>query len=174
MTTIPTEADWETAPSLIDGASRLELTPRDCHLDYWFSAVAQGTLAGLVHGHGASTRMPSYMLKPGPLRDAIMNEFAFRSIAEEKATRAISYIVVNAPEDVLRDEHLEQRGFFVPVEHPGWGEVRRPGVPFRFSAFPPARLAGPPGLGEHSDEILRNAGYDEAAIKKLRASGAVA
>ena len=32
----------------------------------------------------------------------------------------------------------------------------------------------PPGLGEHSDEILRNAGYDEAAINKLRASGAVA
>jgi formyl-CoA transferase len=32
----------------------------------------------------------------------------------------------------------------------------------------------PPGIGEHSDEILRNAGYDEAAIRKLRASGAVA
>src|ERR1700675_17451 len=32
----------------------------------------------------------------------------------------------------------------------------------------------PPGLGEHSDEILRNAGYDEAAIEKLRTSGAVA
>jgi formyl-CoA transferase len=32
----------------------------------------------------------------------------------------------------------------------------------------------PPGLGEHSDEILRNAGYDEASIRKLRASGAVA
>ena len=32
----------------------------------------------------------------------------------------------------------------------------------------------PPGIGEHSDEILRNAGYDEASIQKLRASGAVA
>jgi formyl-CoA transferase len=32
----------------------------------------------------------------------------------------------------------------------------------------------PPGIGEHSDEILRGAGYDEAAIRKLRASGAVA
>ena len=32
----------------------------------------------------------------------------------------------------------------------------------------------PPGIGEHSDEILRTAGYDEAAIGKLRASGAVA
>jgi formyl-CoA transferase len=32
----------------------------------------------------------------------------------------------------------------------------------------------PPGIGEHSDEILREAGYDEASIRKLRASGAVA
>jgi formyl-CoA transferase len=32
----------------------------------------------------------------------------------------------------------------------------------------------PPGIGEHSDEILRGAGYDEAAIAQLRASGAVA
>jgi crotonobetainyl-CoA:carnitine CoA-transferase CaiB-like acyl-CoA transferase len=32
----------------------------------------------------------------------------------------------------------------------------------------------PPGIGEHSDEILRQAGYDEAAIRRLRTSGAVA
>jgi formyl-CoA transferase len=32
----------------------------------------------------------------------------------------------------------------------------------------------PPGIGEHSDEILRQAGYDEPAIRQLRASGAVA
>jgi formyl-CoA transferase len=32
----------------------------------------------------------------------------------------------------------------------------------------------PPGVGEHSDEILRKAGYDEATIKQLRTSGAVA
>jgi formyl-CoA transferase len=31
-----------------------------------------------------------------------------------------------------------------------------------------------PGVGEHSDEVLRAAGYDEAAIKQLRASGTVA
>ena len=32
----------------------------------------------------------------------------------------------------------------------------------------------PPGVGEHSYEILLKAGYDEAAIRQLRASGAVA
>jgi crotonobetainyl-CoA:carnitine CoA-transferase CaiB-like acyl-CoA transferase len=31
-----------------------------------------------------------------------------------------------------------------------------------------------PEVGEHSDEILREAGYDEAAIGKLKASGTVA
>ena len=32
----------------------------------------------------------------------------------------------------------------------------------------------PPGIGEHSDEILREAGFDDASIEKLRTSGAVA
>jgi formyl-CoA transferase len=31
-----------------------------------------------------------------------------------------------------------------------------------------------PGIGEHSDQVLREAGYDDASIKQLRASGAVA
>jgi formyl-CoA transferase len=31
-----------------------------------------------------------------------------------------------------------------------------------------------PAVGEHSDEILRAAGYDEASIGKLRAAGTVA
>lgn len=95
---VPHEADWAEAPSLIDGATRLELTARDCDLDYWFTAVAQGTLQGLVSGHSPQAEVPPYMLRPGPLRDAMMNEFAFRSIAEEKATRAISYIVAYAPD----------------------------------------------------------------------------
>ena len=94
----PPEADWEQAPSLVEGASNLELTPQKCNLDYWISAVPQGTLAGLVNGHSAKAEVPDYMLRPGPLRDAIMDEFAFRSIAEEKATRAISYLVANAPD----------------------------------------------------------------------------
>jgi len=97
-TTISRETDWAEAPSLIDGASRLELSARECDLDYWFDNVPRGTLAGLVHGHSANARIPDYMLRPGPLRDAIINEFAFRSIAEEKATRAITYIVANAPD----------------------------------------------------------------------------
>jgi hypothetical protein len=38
------------------------------------------------------------MREPGPLRDALIDEFAFRSISEEKATRAISHLVMDAPD----------------------------------------------------------------------------
>ena len=99
LTATPPEADWNNAPGLIEGATRLNLTAHDCHLDYWLRAAPQGTLAGLVNGHSPQARIPDYMLEPGdPLRAAIMSEFAFRSIAEEKATRAITYMIASAPD----------------------------------------------------------------------------
>ncbi|HVH84033.1 MAG TPA: hypothetical protein VM713_06930 [Steroidobacteraceae bacterium] len=95
---IPAEADIDRAPGLLDGASSLELTPQTCNLEYWLGAVAQGTLRGLVNGgHRAETATPAWMREPGPLRQALIEEFAFRSIAEEKATRALSYLVLHAP-----------------------------------------------------------------------------
>jgi hypothetical protein len=96
--TIPREADWHAAPGLLDGATHLELTPQACNLGYWLAAVPQGTLRGLVNGHRKDALVPPYMREPGPLRSALIDEFAFRSIAEEKATRAISYLVVTAPD----------------------------------------------------------------------------
>jgi hypothetical protein len=94
----PVEADLDRAPNLLDGAMSLELTPQKCNLPYWLSAVAQGTLKGLVNGHTPGAAIPPWMAEPGPLREALIEEFAFRSIAEEKATRALSYLVLHAPD----------------------------------------------------------------------------
>jgi len=96
---IPAEADIDRAPGLLAGAMSLDLTPQTCNLEYWLGAVAQGTLRGLVHGgHRAEATTPAWMREPGPLRQALIEEFAFRSIAEEKATRALSYLVLHAPD----------------------------------------------------------------------------
>lgn len=96
--TTPAEADWKRAPGLLDGAMNLELTPAQCNLEYWISAVAQGTLAGLVRGHTPNAPIPDHMLTDGPLRTALISEMAFRSVAEEKATRAITSLVDTAPD----------------------------------------------------------------------------
>nr|MDT0665382.1 VlmB-like protein [Micromonospora sp. DSM 115978] len=96
--TVPAEADWERAPSLGDGALSLELTPAACKLAYWLGAVPQGTLRGHVRGHADDVEPLPVMHRPGPLREALTQELAFRSIAEDKATRAISYLVALAPD----------------------------------------------------------------------------
>lgn len=94
----PPEADWESAPGLLDGAMGLVLTADQCNLRYWLGAVAQGTLLGRVEtGHAEQATTPEYMKEPGPLRDALILELGYRSVAEDKATRILSHYVANAP-----------------------------------------------------------------------------
>ncbi len=60
---------------------------------------------------------------------------------------------LRAPEEVLQDEHLKARNFFVDVELADGSTATFPGLPYRFSNGngTPAR---PPLLGEHTDEVL--------------------
>lgn len=62
--------------------------------------------------------------------------------------------VLNAPEDVFEDEHLQARGFFVEVEHEGVGPVTYPGPIYRFSSFEEVPRAAAPKLGEHTAVVL--------------------
>ncbi len=98
MSDLPIEADWERAPTLLDGAQSLTLTAEQCDLPYWFSAVAQGTLRGRARtGHAADVLTPEHMRTPGPLREALILELGYRSIAEEKAVRILAHYVAGAP-----------------------------------------------------------------------------
>jgi formyl-CoA transferase len=45
--------------------------------------------------------------------------------------------------------------------------------PLRLTATPPVLLRAPPGLGEHTDEVLKDMGLDAEAIATLRDSGVV-
>jgi hypothetical protein len=95
---IPPEADWGRAPGVLEGARTLELAPEQCDLDYWLTAVAGGSLRGTVCGHAPDAVGPGHMRRPGPLRDAAIDEFAFQAIAEKKATKAISSLVPLTPD----------------------------------------------------------------------------
>jgi hypothetical protein len=95
---IPVETNWDEAPGLLDGAMKLNLTTAQCDLPYWLTGVAQGTLAGRARtGYAGHETTPQHMRTPGPLRDALVMELAYRSVAEEQATRVLSYYVANAP-----------------------------------------------------------------------------
>lgn len=79
----------------------------------------------------------------------------------EGQRRGLPIGITNAPEDLFGDEHLQARGFFVPVEQPGGGTALQPGSPYRFSSFTPPGPLRAPLLGEHTDEVL--SGSDDRA-----------
>jgi formyl-CoA transferase len=70
-------------------------------------------------------------------------------------------------QSVLTDPHLQETGFFSLVDHPTEGVIRSMRVPATWSdtAAQPFRHA--PRLGEHSLEVLKEAGFDDAEIGTL-------
>jgi crotonobetainyl-CoA:carnitine CoA-transferase CaiB-like acyl-CoA transferase len=71
------------------------------------------------------------------------------------------------------DPHLKAVGFFEPVEHPAEGPVISMRVPSRWTKSQPRAGRPAPMLGEHSREVLAEAGLSAAEIDDLVASGAV-
>ena len=65
--------------------------------------------------------------------------------------------VLNAPEDLFDDEHLQARGFFVDVVHEGVDKVAYPGPIYRFSSFGEVARTAAPKLGEHTQSVLADA-----------------
>ena len=76
--------------------------------------------------------------------------------------------------DLVEDAQIRHNGTFVEYDHPTEGRVKTPGFPIRFSKTPSTVDRGAPVVGQHTREILKDAGYDEARIAALEAAGAIA
>jgi crotonobetainyl-CoA:carnitine CoA-transferase CaiB-like acyl-CoA transferase len=70
----------------------------------------------------------------------------------------------NSLEDLARDAYLHEVGFFPRTTHPTEGEITLLGIPVTYSATPASIRRMAPRLGEHTREVLTEAGLDEAAI----------
>ncbi|HET7342236.1 MAG TPA: CaiB/BaiF CoA-transferase family protein [Methylomirabilota bacterium] len=80
------------------------------------------------------------------------------------------------PTEVVALPHLQERGAFPEVPHPGRGKVRVTATPFQVDGQPTAPAAGAPyRIGEHTREVLGGLlGYSAARIDELAADGVVA
>jgi len=79
----------------------------------------------------------------------------------------IPHVPINSPEDLITDPHLVATGFWQEVDHPTEGKLRYTGIPTGFSKSPGRIRQHAPALGEHSVEVLREAGLDEKTIADL-------
>ena len=97
-----------------------------------------------------------------------MNAYDF-FVSAQKANIPVG--IIYSPDEAFEDEHFKARGFQVEMEQPQLGRtVRYPGAPYALPASPWKLSRVAPTLGEHTDEVLAEAGID---AEQLRASGAL-
>lgn len=95
----------------------------------------------------------------------VEDTLASRTNAEWEALLSdgdIPFAPVNSFEDLLTDRHLRAIGFWREVEHPSEGKVRMTDIPVRFSETPGSIRCLAPRLGEHTAEVMREIGMEEA------------
>jgi crotonobetainyl-CoA:carnitine CoA-transferase CaiB-like acyl-CoA transferase len=79
---------------------------------------------------------------------------------------------VNTLEDLFADPQLNATGYWKEVEHPSEGRLRMPDIAPRFSRTKAEITRLQPRLGEHSVEVLSEAGFTSAEIDAMLKSGA--
>jgi crotonobetainyl-CoA:carnitine CoA-transferase CaiB-like acyl-CoA transferase len=78
------------------------------------------------------------------------------------------------PQQTLDDPHIKAMGFFQNVEYPGMAKpAPLAKVPVWLSETPGSIRTRPPTIGEHTDRIMAELGYDAKAIAKLREKGVI-
>jgi formyl-CoA transferase/CoA:oxalate CoA-transferase len=110
------------------------------------------------------------------LRPLIADRIARRPTAEWAMALEAAEVPFGPIADVREafdSPEAAELGMSVEVEHPAFGVLRQVGIPIRFESTPGAVRTPPPLLGEHTAEVLAEAGYDAATIAELRDVGAV-
>jgi crotonobetainyl-CoA:carnitine CoA-transferase CaiB-like acyl-CoA transferase len=106
--------------------------------------------------------------------EEILRPYLLEHDWEDLLTRAqelrVPFAPVMHPAMLLENEHLKERRFFEPVDQPGIGELPLAGGPFKMQGTP-LRYGPAPALGEHTAELLAEAGYEPGDAVILRERG---
>ena len=80
---------------------------------------------------------------------------------------------IYAIDEVFEDPQVKHLGMAAPAKHPKLGDIELVAQPIKLSDAPFEVRSATPELGEHTDEVLAEAGYDAEQVAALRTAGAV-
>ncbi len=80
---------------------------------------------------------------------------------------------INTYAEVFQDEQISARDMVLETDHPTLGRLRTLGSPLKMSRTPPRPGRPAPLLGQHTDEVLREAGYAPGDLTALRTAGVI-
>ncbi|HYH41707.1 MAG TPA: CoA transferase [Burkholderiales bacterium] len=154
--------------------------------------VADGMIAVAVGNDGQFSKFAALLEKPQWVTDPRYARNPERVVNRDTLDAAITEILRTAPAEAwierlgaagipcgrinsvaqaLSAPHAIAREMVRTVQHPTAGEVKMPGIPFRFSDTPASVRRAPPTLGQHTEQVLRDTlGLSDARIDELRAA----
>ena len=112
----------------------------------------------------------------GPLLerlDAIFRREPIAHWTKTLATLDIACGPVRTYDEVASDPQVLANGYIAEMAHPSMGEIRYVGTPIALSDTPVAAQGPSPELGQHTEEVMLEAGYDWPEILELRDAGAI-
>lgn len=114
--------------------------------------------------------------KFGPWLDAIgeaMKRFTTAELLSRLDAAGVPFGPVKTIREFAEDPQVKHNRTIFDAEHPDAGTMRYVRYPGHLSETPAGLYRHPPRLGEHSAEVLREAGYDDAQIEQLIAQRVV-
>jgi crotonobetainyl-CoA:carnitine CoA-transferase CaiB-like acyl-CoA transferase len=161
--------------SLLDCAGKPFMVHLSSHNQAWEDFLRAGELDGLV----GDPRFASNKHRTDRHEEIVnMLRTQFRTKAREYwLARLDANQIPNAPintiAEVFDNPQIKHLGIPKQISHPKMGMSNLVGSPINLSDTPPKFFRAAPLLGEHTEQVLANLGYDIDAVKELRASGVI-
>ena len=105
--------------------------------------------------------------------DAAFKQHSVARWEEALATIDAACGPVRSYDEVVADPQVIENGYIGEMEHPHLGHIRFVSTPIEFSETPVKSQGPQPELGQHTEEVLLEIGYDWDEIVKLREEGAI-
>ena len=161
--------------SLLDCEGKPFMVHLSSHNQAWEDFLRAGELDGLV----GDPRFASNIHRTDRHEEIVnMLRAQFRTKAREYwLARLDANQIPNAPintiAEVFDNPQIKHLGIPKQISHPKMGMSNLVGSPINLSDTPPKFFRAAPLLGEHTEQVLANLGYDIDAVKELRASGVI-
>ncbi|MCW5220064.1 CoA transferase [Verminephrobacter aporrectodeae subsp. tuberculatae] len=94
--------------------------------------------------------------------------FSAAQLAARFEARGLAFAPITRPDELLDDPHLQATGGLAPIVLDDGRPARVPLMPFMLDGKQPGLRLNPPRVGEHTDALLRAAGYSPSEIQDLR------
>ena len=106
-----------------------------------------------------------------------LQAFEAGALAQAMERAGLPYAPIRSPQELFEDPHLLATGGLAAMQLPdgprAGHQVLAPLVPITLAGQRPGIVRSPPRCGEHSRQILRDAGWSGSEIDRLWAAGVV-